>query len=75
MTRGLAPVPDQEAAVDQDHVVEAPQRTLQYAEIVMTIHGQGLDPNLNPNLGLDPGLGPKKITFAKQPKKKEISGI
>ena len=74
MTRGLAPVPDQEAAVDQDHVVEAPQRTLQYAEIVMTIHGQGLDPNLNPNLGLDPGLGPKKTTFAKQPKK-EILGI
>ena len=75
MTRGLAPVPDQEAAVDQDHVVEAPQRTLQYAEIVMTIHGQGLDPNLNPNLGLDPGLGPKRNNICKTAKKKEISGI
>lgn len=74
MTRGLAPVPDQEAAVDQDHVVEAPQRTLQYAEIVMTIHGQGLDPNLNPNLGLDPGLGPKK-QHLQNSQKKEILGI
>lgn len=56
MIQNHVPDPDQEVAVDQDHVVEVLQRTHQYVEKTARwrIRGQGLDPNLN--LGLDPDL-------------------
>ena len=52
MIQNHVPDPDQEVAVDQDHVVEDLQRTHQYVEKTARwrIRGQGLDPNLNPCL-------------------------
>ena len=68
MIQNHVPDPDQEVAVDQDHVVEVLQRTHQYVEKTARwrIRGQGLDPNLN--LGLDPDLD-LDLKKPEQPKK------